>query len=120
MAFRVRNTNAMAFGVMANAVTVTHGRFRLASDDSNPVVRALASPLSVQAGRLLQVPALGLAVKYNSGDLPDGHMEAAIKGYWSGISFEVDLMTSSTVVVADSGYSQQSTDAWTFDKPADT
>ena len=119
MAFRVRNTNALIFGVMDAAVTVTHGRFRKAAGDAQPVVVALAAPLQVAAGNRLRLPANMLSVKYNTGQLTDDHMEAAVKPYWENQSFEIDLMTDDSTVVADSEYSQQATSAFTFDKPGD-
>ncbi len=119
MAFRVRNTDTLSFGIMAAAVAATHVRFRRASDDGQPVVHPLNATVNVAIGERLRLPANMLAVKYNSGDLPDAHMDEAIRDYWNGVSFEVDMMTSANAVVGDSAYSQQATDAWTFDTPAD-
>ena len=115
MAFRVRNSNTLDFGVMAAAVAATHTRFRRASDNGQPVVVALDSTVNVSAGERLRMPTNMLRVKYNSGDLTDAHMEEAIQDYWDAVEFEIDMMTSSTVVITDSGYGQQTTDAWSFD-----
>ena len=119
MAFRVRNTNAINFGVVTANTIVNHGRFRLASDNSAPVVIAFTGPVSAMAGRQLRIPPLGMQVIYNKGALTNDHLEAAVRPYWEDVPFEVDLMVDNTSVVGDSGYSQQATDAWTFDKPAD-
>ena len=119
MAFRVRNTNTLAFGVMAAAVAATHLRFRVAAGDAQPVVVALTATVNVAIGERLRLPALSGAVKYPSGDLTDDHMDAVVRDYWNGVSFEIDFMTSTAAVVADANYAQQATAAWTFDTPAD-
>ena len=119
MAFRVRNTDTLVFGIMAGSVAATHARFRRGSDNGQPVVRALTAVVNASAGERLRLPANMLAVKYNSGDLTDDHMDEVARDYWDGVEFEVDLMTSNSVVIADSGYSQQTTDSWSFDTPGD-
>ena len=118
MAYRVRNTDTVAFGVMAAGVAASHCRFRLAAGDAQPVVTALSAVVNVAAGERLRLPQNMLAIKYNTGGLTDDHMEAAIKPYWENVSFEIDMMTDDSTVIADANYAQQATSAWTFDMPA--
>ena len=118
MAARVRNSNNIDFGEMGAAVTISHGRVQKAGND--PVVIPLSSNLVVAQDEELRIPALMMALKYNTGDLTDDHMDALIKAYWQGETFQVDAMTSSTQVVTTSGYSQQTTSAFSFDTPSDT
>ena len=118
MAVRVQTQDDVAFGIMAAAVDVTHVRFQKAG--ATPVVKALASTLSVAAGRRLRVPSGDFDVVYNSGDLTNAHMQALIDPYWDGETFQLDCMTSSTVVVADSGYSQQTYSDWAISTESDS
>ena len=53
-------------------------------------------------------------VVYPAGQLNNDHMEAVVTPYWSGETFQVDLMTDDSTVIADSGYSQQEHSAWTI------
>ena len=118
MAFRVRNPGAINFGIMAAAIAATHLRFRRASDNGQPVVVNVAD-VNAAAGEGLRLNVNQFAIKYLSGPLGNPHMQEAIQPYWDGIAFEIDAMTSSTQVVTDSGYSQQTYSAWAFDTPAD-
>ena len=121
MAYRVRNTNVISFGTItaSSGATVSHVRFRVGSDDSDPVVVALGSNVTVNQNGALQIPANGMAVKYVSGALTDSHMENVVKDYWENVSFEIDAMSDSNTVITAAGYSQASNSAWSFDKPAD-
>ena len=126
MAFRVRNGSDLLFGLItasggASAVAV---RFRKGSDDSNPVIKALGSTLTVTQNSQFRIPEHMLSVTYPTGDLTDGHMEAAVKPYWDGVAFEIDMMSAMSsktagTPVAAAGYAQQSTNDWDFDTPAD-
>ena len=112
MAINVENTAALIFGVMAAEVVISHARFQQA-DDSEPVIRPVSPNVTVAAGERMRLPAGSMDVVYPRGELTDVHMDAVVKLYWTG-SFKVDMMTDATTVVADSGYSQQSTSAFTF------
>ena len=118
MAFRVRNPAAINFGIMDSAVAATHIRFRVASNNGQPVVVDVAD-VNAAAGEGLRLNINQFAIKYNSGPLTDAHMQAAIQDYWDGVGFEIDAMTDANTVVADPGYSQQTYSGWAFDTPAD-
>ena len=115
MAIKVENTDALVFGVLDTETVVTHARFKKASSNDNTrITRVLTAPVTVAAGERLRIPATDLDVVYKTGQLDDEHLDEVVKGYWNGETFEVDLMTSAMVVIATVGYSQQSTDSWTF------
>ena len=54
------------------------------------MVVELDSPVNAAIGERLRIPALSMAVKYNSGDLPNAHMSQIITDYWDGNAFEID------------------------------
>ena len=118
MAARVRNNSDINFGIMSAQVVCTHVRFRVAVGDAQPVI-ANVNDVTAAATEGLRIRVNTMSMKYNSGPFTDEHMLALIQSYWQGVPFEIDLMTSSTQVVPDSGYSQQSFSGWTFDTPAD-
>ena len=117
MAVRVQTQDDVAFGIMAAAVNVTHVRFQKAG--ANPVVKALASTLSVVAGRRLRVPSGDFDVVYPANELTNAHLRALIDPYWDGETFQLDCMTSSTVVVSDANYSQQTYSNWAISNESD-
>ena len=117
MAIRVQTQDDVIFGTMAAAVTATHGRFSKAG--AAPVVRTLAASVSVSAGERLRVPSGMLDVVYPAGQLTNTHLLALVNPYWDGETFQLDLMTSSTVVIADTGYSQQTYSNWAISEEAD-
>ena len=94
------------------------------ADDSNPVIKALGSTLTVTQNSQFRIPEHMLSMTYPAGDMTDGHMEAAVKPYWDGVAFEIDMMKTMTSKIAGdavdaAGYQQQSVSDWDFDKPAD-
>ena len=115
MAVRVQNGADINFGTFGAAATVTHIRIRRASDNGQPVVKALASSVAVAANTPFQIDENNLDILYPSGDLTDAHMKAVVESYWGvggTLNMEIDAMTDATTVVAVSGYSQQSTSDW--------
>ena len=123
MAIRVDTSGDIIFGIMSAQVTVTHARFRRASDDGQPVVYALPASVVANANEGLRIRSGMFDLVYKAGPFGNTHMRAVIESYWgaagSRTAMEVDLMTSSTVVVADSGYSQQSYSAWAITEEND-
>lgn len=114
MSVKVTSQSAINFGTLTNGATVTHIRFRRASDNSAPVVHPLDSAITVGAGRILSIPSGEFSVTYPNGDLTNDHMEALVRGYWNNTAMEIDAMTSGTNVVTDAGYSQASYSNWGF------
>ena len=120
MAIKVENSNALVFGVLESETVVTHGRFKkTGANDNTRITRPLAAAVTVGAGERLRIPANSLDVVYKTGQLVDPHMDAMVKAYWDGETFEVDLMTDATTVITTTGYSKQSSDAWTFTTESD-
>ena len=122
MAVRVRNGSDINFGTFGASRTVTHIRIRRASDDGQPVVKQLASPVTVGASEQFQIDTNNLVFRYPSGDVTDAHMQALVEGYWGSggtTSMEIDAMTSASAVVSVGGYNQQSTNDWDIDTVAD-
>ena len=118
MAIRVENDGAIVFGIMEDAsVTATHGRFQKAG--AAPVVRQLAAAVTAAVGERLRIPDTMMDVVYPAGQSTNDHIEAVARAYWSGETFQVDLMTDDSTVVADSGYAQATHDAWTFTQEVD-
>ena len=116
MGIRIDTQADINFGIAATAVTVTHVRFRRASDDAQPVVLALSSAVAIAANQGMRIRSGMFDLVYKSGPLGNVHMLAVVEGYWgasgSRLSIEIDLMTSTTSVVSVGGYSQQSYDDW--------
>lgn len=117
MAIRVQTQDDLSFGIMANALTATHGRFQKAG--AAAVVRQLVSPVAVAAGERLRVPSGSLDIVYVAGETNNTHMLAVVNPYWDGEDFQIDLMTTETTVIADSGYSQQTYSNWQIAQEAD-
>ena len=115
MAIKVENTAVLVFGILDTETIATHGRFKkTGANDNTRVTRPLAAAVTVGAGERLRIPADSFDVVYKTGQLVDKHMDAMVKAYWDGETFEVDLMTDATTVITTTGYSQQSTAAWSF------
>ncbi len=117
MAIRIQTQDDVIFGTMAAAVTATHGRFQKAG--VAPVVRALAASVTAAAGERLRIPSGLMDVVYPAGQLNNTHMLAVLNPYWDGETFQLDLMTSSTAVITDTGYSQQTYSNWAISEEAD-
>ena len=122
MAVRVQNGANINFGTFGAEATVSHVRIRRASDNGQPVVKALSSPVAVGSGEQFQIDAGNLDIVYPAGDLGNTHMRAVVEAYWGSggsLSMEIDAMTDSSTPVAVSGYSQQSTSDWDISTEAD-
>ena len=122
MAVRVENTNQINFGTLAGNQSITHARVRRASDDGQPMVKALGTTINAQATNALIINARDIDFVYDNGEFTNAHFRELVDGYWGAtgtLGVEVDLMTSSTAVVVDSGYSQQTVNAWTITADAD-
>ena len=117
MAVRVQTQADIAFGVMDAQVVVSHVRFQKAG--AIPVVKALASSLTVAIGERLRVPSGMWDMVYPSGDFTDAHMRAMIDVYWDGETFQLDAMTDDSTVVSDNGYSQQTYSDWAISNEND-
>ena len=116
MAIRVQNGSALNFGLFASAATVTHIRFQKAGAD--PTVRSITN-VSVGANDTFVIPAGDFDVVYPSGQLSDAHMDALVREYWDGETFQIDAMTNANTVVNVNGYSQETHSGWTFGTEAD-
>ena len=117
MAVTVSNTNQIGFGTLAGSHTITHVRLRRASDNMFPIVRPLGSTINAQATNALIINAGDIDLIHEEGDFGLDYYENLVELYWGAtgnLGVEVDLMTSSTAVVVDSGYSQQTVSAWTI------
>ena len=123
MAIRVDTSGDIIFGIMSAQVTVTHARFRRASDDGQPVIYTLPANVVANANEGLRIRSGMFDLVYKAGPLGNTHMKAVVESYWgaagSRVAFEVDLMTDDSTVVTDSGYSQQSYSAWAITEEAD-
>ena len=112
MAIRVEPGADIVFGVMAGPVAVTHVRVQKAGTDAT--TRALASTLNVPTGGQLQIPSTSFDIVYPDGQMSRDHMDALVRSYWDGETFQIDCLTAVNTVVADANYSQQTHSAWTF------
>ncbi len=116
MAIRVENGAGLNFGTFGAAATVSHIRIRRGSDDGQPVVKALGTPVTVAVNEQFAINPGNLDIVYPAGDLTNAHMLALVEGYWgttgSRTSMEIDAMTDASTVVSVSGYAQQSTNDW--------
>ena len=118
----VTNPNSVGFGTASGAITITHARVRRASDNGQPMVKQLASPIQIQAGNAIVVNAGSIDFNYPNGEFTNAHYRELIDGYWGAtgnLGIEVDLMTSASQVVTDAGYSQQTVSAWTITADSD-
>ncbi len=116
MAIRVQNGSALNFGLFASAATVTHIRVQKAGTDAT--VKSITN-VAVGANDTFVIPAGDFDVVYPSGDMTNAHMDALVRSYWDGETFQIDAMTSGTQVVSVNGYSQETHNGWTFTSEAD-
>lgn len=117
MAIRVEPNADLDFGIMSAAVAVTHTRVQKAG--AAPTVRPLGATLNVGAGERLRIPATAFDAVYPDGQFSRAHMDAVIKCYWEGETFQVDCMTDANTPVADRGYSQIEHSSWNITQEAD-
>ena len=117
MAVRVQTSAALVFGIMASSRTATHARFQ--KSGAAPVVRQLTASVTAAAGERLRIPTGDLDIVYPVGQTTNTHMRALIDPYWDSETFQIDLMTSATAVISDTGYSQQTHSGWAISEEND-
>ena len=119
MAVRIQNTNEIDFGDVADAeVTITHGRVSVGTDVL--ATRALTTSRVIPVGEAMKFDATEVDLVVRSGEFENAGFEALLELAREGTNeLTFDAMTSSTVVVSDSGYSQQTTAAFDFSTEAD-
>lgn len=122
MAVRISNSAVISFGTFTTSAIVTHVRARRASDDGQPIVKALDSPIAVGANREFRFEIGDLEFRYLAGDFTNAHMRAVAEGYWgsgASLSMEIDAMSDATTVISVGGYSQATVSGWTLVTEAD-
>ena len=124
MGILVSNGAAITFPAFATQQVITAVRARRASDDANPLVKALASSVTVAANEQFNFAEGALDFKHDSGDYTDDYVEALVEGYWGtggSTNMEIDLMVGSSPysVCSDTNYAQQSTNDWDIAAEAD-
>ena len=115
MAIRAQNDGGIDFGDAAAEVVATHARVMKAEV---LFIKELTAPTTFAIGDTIQIAGGDLDFVVLAGDGQNDGIEEMIEDYWaSGVI--VDLMTDDSTVVADTGYSQQTHDAWTLSQEAD-
>ena len=117
MAVRIQTQDIILFGTMAAAVTANHVKYQKAGNA--PVVKELTAPITVAAGEGLRFPSGDLDIVYPAGETNNTHMRAVLDPYWDGETFQIDLMTDDSTVIADSGYAQQTYSNWAISEEND-
>ena len=106
----------VSFGIAGASATVTHLRLTNKANSSDTMTKQLSSSMSISSGDEMILPGYALQFLYNNASgaplsgwlLPDIYwVQLQIDGYRWLQSFYVDLMTSATVPLSISGYSQQ-------------
>ena len=113
MAVRVQNTNDIMMGTLATETVVTHGRARVGSHIL--ATRLLATERTVAAGGQLQFSAGDIDFIFKKHQLVDVGLEALLELAFDGTN-EVTVvgMTSSSVEISASGYSDQDVSEWSL------
>ena len=115
MAIRVENDGGIDFGDAAAEVVATHAR---GMKTEVLFIKELTAPVTFAIGETIQIASGDLDFVVVAGDAQNAGLEEMIEDYWdSGVI--VDLMTDDSTVVADTGYSQQTHDAWTLSQEVD-
>ena len=118
MAIRIEPNDEIVFGLMADGpVTATHARFQ--KTGGTATVKRLISDITAAVNEELYIPANMLDQIFPAGDYPNGLMDEILSPYFSGQSINIDLMTDSTTVVDDSGYSRQTYSDWQLSQESD-
>ena len=119
MAVRIENTNEIDFGDVADAeVTMTHARVSVGTDVL--AIRAVTTTRVIPVGEAMKFDAAEMDLLVRSGEFEDAGFQALLELALEGTNeLTFDAMTSSTAVVSDSGYSQQTTAAFDFSTEAD-
>ena len=111
MAIRIQNGEILNFGTFAAAARVTHARVGR-SGSTTMVTKALTTPRSIAINGSAQFAIGEIDLVYPKNDMNDAGMKDMLD-YHFARSQVVELMTSSSVVVAVTGYSNQSSTSWT-------
>ena len=117
MAYRVQTQEKINFGVMSAEKTASHVRFSRSGFDS--VTLALTASITVPSGDRMIISSGMFDIVYKSGALPDAHIQDLINPFWDGEDVMLDMMSDSTTVVDDSGYSQQTYSNWSITQESD-
>ena len=104
----VDNPVQLSFGTFSADTTVTHFKATLVADSSVILLQSYSSPQTIRANQSSVVGVGLFQIKYEVGELPNSHIMKVVESFWgeagSRISIRLDLMTSLTEVVTDSGY----------------
>ena len=117
MAIRVQTQADIVFGTLATETTVSHIRIQKAGAD--PAVKALATDVTVPANQQLRIPTGDLDLVFPRGELSNDFMDAMVRAYMDGETFQLDALTDATTVVSANGYSQQTYSNWAISTEAD-
>ena len=118
MAVRVENGSSEDFGEFVAEVDVTHARASVGS--TVLVTRPLTTQRTVAAGGRAEFAVGAIDLVFPSNDLENDGYSALLALAFDGTnSLNIDLMTSDSDVVADSGYSQQAVSHWDRSTEAD-
>ena len=118
MAIRVQSNADINFGTVSSPLSVTHVRIQ-DENDTNPSVKQLQAPVVIASGQELVIPSGEFDMVFPSGDFGNGLMEQVISSYFTNRTMHLDCLTSQTVVVTATGYSQQSHNGWQSSQEAD-
>lgn len=118
MAIRIENTGVINFGTLAAETVITHGRVSVGT--AVLTTRALATARTVAAGGQAQFDAGEIDLVCPAGEFVNAGWNALLALALDGTNeLNVDAMTDANTVVSASGYSQQSTAAWSRSEEAD-
>ena len=112
MAVRIENGAVENFGDVTASTTITHFRGLIGS--AVLFTATLTTQRTIAAGRSAEFAIGELDVLFPSADLDDAGYNALLALALNGTNaVTIKLMTSSTVEVADSGYSDRAVTSWT-------
>ena len=116
MAIRVQNGEAINFGTLVAETVITHARVGFGS--ATLTTRPLDTDRTVAAGGQAEFAIGEIDLVFPSGQMEDDGISAAWALYFAQ-NVWIDAMTSSTDVVATTGYSQQTSSIWGRTQEAD-
>ena len=118
MAVRVQNGEILNFGNFGAAATVTHGRISIGADVLT--VRPLAVNRDIALGGQAEFAIGEIDLLHPSNQYENAGWNALLALAFNGVnSFNVDLMTDDSTVVAVAGYGQQASTDWDLSTEAD-
>ena len=119
MAIRVENSTELDFGIVTQAVTVTHIRCRRTADTGDEIT--IDSQDRVAAiGRRLKINARELDFVFADGGISRHLNRSMVDALFANKEWQIDLMTDASTVVSAGGYSQQTHTAWRITEEADS